>query len=66
MKKILFKIFLFLMFVNICSAKTLDVGLHKIELPNKFYLINYSNEVFAKDLCKEFPICYGIVDKTVK
>ena len=68
MKKILFKIFLFLMFANICSAKTLDVGLHKLELPNKFYLISYSdlNVDFAKDLCKEFPICYAIVDKTVK
>ena len=68
MKKILFKIFLFLMFVNICSAKTLDVGLHKLELPNKFYLISYSDvdADFVKDLCKEFPICYAIADKTVK
>ena len=68
MKKILFKIFLFLMFANICAAKTLDVGLHKLELPNKFYLISYSDlDVdFAKDLCKEFPTCYAIVDKTVK
>ena len=68
MKKILFKIFLFLMFVNICSAKTLDVGLHKLELPNKFYLISYSDvdADFVKDLCKEFPICYAIVDRTVK
>ena len=68
MKKILFKIFLFLIFPNICAAKTLDVGLHKLELPNKFYLISYSDlDVdFAKDLCKEFPICYAIVDKTVK
>ena len=56
------------MFANICSAKTLDVGLHKLELPNKFYLISYSDlDVdFAKDLCKEFPICYSIVDKTIK
>ena len=68
MKKILFKIFLFLMFVNICSAKTLDVGFHKLELPNKFYVISYSDvDVdFVKDLCKEFPTCYAIVDKTVK
>ena len=68
MKKILLKIFLFLMFVNICSAKTLDVGLHKLELPNKFYLISYSDlDVdFSKGLYKEYPICYAIVDKTAK
>ena len=68
MKKILFKIFLFLMFTNICAAKTLDVGLHKLELPNKFYLISYSDlDVdFSKGLYKEYPICYAIVDKTAK
>jgi len=68
MKKILIKIFIFLMFASICSAEKLDVGLHKLELPNKFYLISYSDlDVdFAKDLCKEFPTCYSIVDKTVK
>ena len=27
------------MFLNNSFAKTLDVGLHKLELPSKFYLI---------------------------
>ena len=66
MKKILFIIFFSLLFTNISFAKTLDVGLHKLELPSKFYLIKYSDLDFAEDLCKEFPICFGIVDKTVK
>ena len=66
MKKIIFLIFFFLTFLNISHAKILDVGLHKLELPSKFYLIKYSDIEFVEDLCQEFPVCFGIVDKTIK
>ena len=66
MKKIIFLIFFFLTFLNISHAKILDVGLHKLELPSKFYLIKYSDIEFAENLCQEFPICFGIVEKTIK
>ncbi len=43
MKKILFVIFFSLMLSNLSFSKTLDVGFHKLKVPNKFYLINWSN-----------------------
>ena len=66
MKKILFTIFFFLMFLNNSLSKTLDVGLHKLEVPNNFYLIDLSILDFSEDMCKEFEICYGLVDKKAK
>ena len=65
MKKILSVIFFSLIIFNISFAKTLDVGLHKLEVPSKFYLVNWNETDFADEMCREFPSCYGIVDKKI-
>ena len=65
MRKILSIIFFSLIIFNISFAKTIDVGLHKLEIPSKFYLVNWNETDFADEMCKEFPSCYGIVDKKI-
>ena len=66
MKKIFLVIFFSLIFSNLSFSKTLDVGLHKLEVPNNFYLIDLSILDFSDDMCKEFEICYGLIDKKAK
>jgi hypothetical protein len=41
MKKIFFIILFSLIFSNFSFSKTIDVGLHELEVPNKFNLINF-------------------------
>ena len=65
MRKILSVIFFFLIMFNISFAKNLDVGMHNLDVPNKFYLVNWNETDFADEMCKEFQSCYGIVDKKI-
>ncbi len=69
MKKIFFVIFFSIMLSNLSFSKTLDVGFYKLEVPNKFYLINWSNSSMNGqiNICtEEFDNCFGIVDKKLK
>ncbi len=50
MKKILSVIFFYLLFSNISFAKILDVGTHKLEVPSNFYLINWSDTNYGKNI----------------
>ena len=40
--------------------------MHNLDVPSKFYLVNWNETDFANEMCKEFPSCYGIVDKSLK
>ena len=63
MRKILSVIFFSLIMFNISFAKNLDVGMHNLDVPSKFYLVNRNETDFADEMCKEFQSCYGIIDK---
>ena len=65
MRKILSIIFFSLIMFNFSFAKNLDVGMHNLDVPNKFYLVNWNETDFADEMCKEFQSCYGIVDKKI-
>ena len=67
MKKIiLITIFILIPIFNSYS-KTLDVGIHKLEVPNYFYLKDISNidilNKFASDACLDFSKCYTIIPR---
>jgi hypothetical protein len=66
MIKIPFIIIFFLMFFNNSFSKTLDVGLHKLEVPNNFYLKDVNQYEFSKDMCADFSYCYSIVPSKIK
>ena len=69
MKKILITLFFIFSLFNNSFSKTLDLGMHTLEVPNKFYLINWSNSSMNGqiNLCtEEFDNCFGIVDKKLK
>lgn len=66
MKKILLSLFFILIVFNNSFSKILDLGSHTLEIPNKFNLINWTNLNLTEDYCRDFNICYGIVDKTLK
>lgn len=63
------KIFIVLIIVflptNYAFSKILDAGVISLEVPNKYYLVNWKQTDFAKEICKEFSSCYGIVDKKI-
>ena len=42
MKKFLFIIFFTLIFSNFSFSKSINVGLHNLDVPNKFVVINWS------------------------
>ena len=65
MKKILSILFFYLLLFNGSYGKILDVGKHKLEVPNKFYLVDWKKTDFTNELCIEVVSCYGIVDKKV-
>lgn len=65
MRKILSVIFFSLIMFNSSFAKNLDVGMHNLDVPSKFYLVNWNETDFADEMCKEFQSCYGIVDKKI-
>ena len=58
--------FFILIVFNNSFSKILDLGSHTLEIPNKFNLINWTNLNLTEDYCRDFNICYGIVDKTLK
>tara|TARA_B100001741_G_scaffold100213_1_gene82345 strand:- start:159 stop:1076 length:918 start_codon:yes stop_codon:yes gene_type:complete len=60
-------IFLFLIFAFISNAfsKTLDLEITTLEVPNKYYLVNWEQSDFANDMFKDFSSCHGIVDKKI-
>ena len=65
MKKILLIIFFSLIFLNHSFSKIIDVGLNKLEVPNKFNLIDFSVFEVMKESCEYFYTCYGLVDDKV-
>ena len=66
MKKILLALFFILIVFNNSFSKTLDLGSHTLEVPSKFNLINWTDLNLTEDYCRDFNICYGIVDKSLK
>jgi len=54
-----------LVFVTNSFSKILDFQSHKIDFPNKFYQLDWSDYDFMSEECSYYNICYGIVDKKV-
>ena len=54
MKVFLYSLFFFICFFNISFAKNLDVGMHNLDVPSKYYLVNWNETDFADKMCKEF------------
>ncbi len=52
MRKILSVIFFSLIMFNISFAKNLDVGMHNLDVPSKFYLVNWNETDFANETGK--------------
>lgn len=65
MKIILIFIFFIFAFINSSFSKALDVGITTIDVPKKYYLVNWNQFDFADDMFKEFSSCHGIVDKEI-
>ena len=55
-------IFSFVFLTNSFS-KILEFQSHKIDVPNKFYLLDWSDYEFMNEECSYYNICYVIVDK---
>ena len=56
-------IILSFVFVTNSFSKILDFQTHKIDVPNKFYLLDWSDYDFMNEECSYYNICNGIVDK---
>ena len=65
MKKPLILLFIVFSFTNNVFSKTLDLEITTLEVPNKYYLVNWNETDFANEMCKEFSKCYGIVDQKI-
>ena len=65
MKKTLILLFLIFSFSSNVFSKTLDLEITTLEVPNKYYLVNWNETDFANEMCKEFSKCYGIVDQKI-
>jgi len=65
MKKIFIIIFLFFAFINNTFSKILDLEITSLDVPNKYYLVNWEQFDFANEMFKEFSSCYGIVDSKI-
>ena len=65
MKKTLILLFLVFSFSSNVFSKTLDLEITTLEVPNKYYLVNWNETEFANEMCKEFSKCYGIVDQKI-
>jgi hypothetical protein len=63
MKNFLFFFILSFVFVTNSFSKILDFQSHKIDVPNKFYQLDWSDYDFMSEECSYYNICYGIVDK---
>ena len=68
MKKFLLIIFFTLIFSNFSFSKSINVGLHNLDVPNKFVVINWSEYNFNEvdDYCREYEDCYLIAAPKVK
>tara|TARA_B100000029_G_C17426003_1_gene906068 strand:+ start:99 stop:1019 length:921 start_codon:yes stop_codon:yes gene_type:complete len=67
MKKFLIILLLLnLVLFNKVYSKTLEVGFHKIEISNNYSLIDWSDVNLMSEYCRDFNICYGIIDKNLK
>ena len=65
MKKILLIIFFSLILLNHSFSKIINVGFNKLEVPNKFNLIDFSAFEAMTESCEYFYTCYGLVDDKV-
>ena len=63
MKKFLFFFIFSFVFLTNSFSKILEFQSHKIDVPNKFYLLDWSDYDFMNEECSYYNICYGIVDK---
>ena len=63
MKNFLFFFIFSFIFVTNSFSKILDFQSHKIDVPNKFYQLDWSDYDFMSGECSHYNICYGIVDK---
>ena len=69
MKKTIILIFFYIILPNKSFSKILEVGSNSLDVPNKFYLYNWSNSSFngQLNLCSdEFVNCFGLIDKKLK
>ena len=69
MKKLILLIFLCLIIPNKGFTKILELGSNTLDVPNKFYLYNWSNSSFngQLNLCSdEFINCFGLIGKRLK
>ena len=65
MKIIFIFIFLIFAFINNAFSKILDLEITTIDVPNKYYLVNWEQSDFTNEMFKEFSSCYGIVDRKI-
>ena len=63
MKNFFIFLIFFFVFVTNSFSKILDFQSHKIDFPNKFYQLDWSDYDFMSEECSYYNICYGIVDK---
>jgi len=66
MKKTFIVLFFYLLFFNGSYGKILDVGKHKLEVPQKFFLVDATSVDLISSMCQDFTTCYSIVDIKVK
>ena len=63
MKNFLFFFIFSFVFLTNSFSKILELQSHKIDVPNKFYLLDWSDYDFMNEECSYYNICNGIVDK---
>jgi len=68
MKKFLLIIFFFLIFSNFSFSKSINLGLHNLDVPNKFVVINWSEYNFDlfDEFCGQYDGCYSFASPKVK
>ena len=66
MKKTFIVLFFYLLFFNGSHGKILDVGKHKLEVPQKFFLVDATSVDLISSMCQDFNTCYSIVDIKIK
>ncbi|MBT7010172.1 MAG: hypothetical protein HN959_01230 [Flavobacteriaceae bacterium] len=68
MKKFLFIIFFSLIFSNFSFSKSINLGLHNLDVPNKFVVINWSEYNFDlfDEFCGQYDGCYSFASPKVK
>jgi len=68
MKKRFLIILVALFWCNLSNAKIINVGFHKLDVPDNFYLSKLSeyNFEFTDKICRDFENCYLISSKKIK